>query len=248
MKKLLSIGLIFLSFACQNNEAEIKPDYLKIIQSLESTYREGIQAVKNSPKSNVYEASYDYLKENFYQGDVNINFADFEQKLKNANAKTKYEDIDLSFLTPTQQGLFSVYLNQIKNVNDIIEVSSITNNFNQLVIDSTLPEEQKYQLFTMSTAINVYSEVLIYGIELNDGGIFGGRTKCVDVKGALRAGVLGIITGAAAGAYTGGTAGTVVFPVVGTVTGAVAGGVVGGAFGFLSGVVMSVVQDVVFDC
>ena len=93
--------------------------------------------------------------------------------------------------------------------------------------------------------MKVGAEVLeeeISKIELN------GRVACIDVKGALQAGVLGLFGGAIYFGIQGAVAGSVVFPIVGTVTGGVGSAVVGGEFGFFGGVGQAIISDFLFNC
>jgi hypothetical protein len=166
---------------------------------------------------------------------------------ENANGRTKAEDFNT--FTWEQLELALPFIDNLYSINSLSEVNSISYDFTMQVANSTLSEQEKWGLFSLSSsAVNVayfidnggtqviYQELVQSLGDPNDPS-FGGRVKgcSVDWRGVWAGAVVGLAGGAASGAYVGCTGGTVVFPGLGTATGCVGGAVLGGATGFIGG-------------
>jgi len=245
MKKLLLIGLIIFLSACQENAVQKKQtDYDGLVTSLEATYKNTFAVALKSAPDNVYADTYSYLKQNYFKGDLQLDPNKLKALSSSGARISSASDLDLSFLTEEQKTLVIPFFDAILNQTDLSVVSDLTDQFNNAIISSLLNEEQKYQLFSIGTAIKVSIKVIE---DASTKSSSNGRVEKIDVKGALQAGVLGLATGAIGGCYTGATGGTVAFPLLGTATGCVGGAVLGGAMGFIGGVTMSIVQNLLFD-
>lgn len=179
-----------------------------------------------------------------------------------ANARTT-GTVDLStfeIYSEEQLALVQPFVNDLLNEENINEAKSKAISFQHSVINSTLTDDEKLQLLSVSTGVISFAEFVenggieevqnILSEELGTEGSPNGRVMgcSVDMRDVWAGAVVGAGVGAVSGGYTGATAGTVAFPIVGTVTGAVSGAVVGGAFGFVSGALTSVAASLITSC
>lgn len=256
MKKLaFSIFLLTLLFACQNDQVESlksKPNYSEITANLNKVYSNTFQVALKSNLKDVHAASFKYLISEFQITNLKLDPNKLIRENSNARAN-ETADLDLSYLTLDQQVIAQPFLNNVLSMDSESELSKIdllVNEFNQDVITSTLSEEQKLQLLSISSTVNAGVQIIADTIETHElKNIAGGRTNATrwDVRGALRSGVIGLGIGAIGGGKVGCAGGTVVFPGLGTATGCVGGAVIGGAVGFISGVAGSLLQDFIFN-
>lgn len=245
MKKFIfSIFLISLLFACQNDQVESlksKPNYLEITANLNKAYGNTFQVALKSKNS--LNAIKDYLKTEVYNGNINFDAIQFENRAGAARAKVN-EEIDISFLTAGQQLLAEPFLKSILSLDSLDNPSQaelIIQEFNQEVISSSLTEEEKYQLISIGSSIYAGVQIVakiseaISNQELKNSG---GRVAGIrwSTKDALRAGVQGLAAGGLSGLYVGCTGGTVALPGFGTAAGCVGGAVFGAAYGFVGGI------------
>lgn len=168
--------------------------------------------------------------------------AEVQKQIELAARVKSSDDLDLSFLSEGQLSLVAPLLNDLLDQADLSIASQKTNAFIYQVLVSSLGDEEKYQLLAMGIGIKSGIQTLLDVTSRT-----AKQQGEIDVKGALRAGVLGLTTGAVAGCYAGATAGTVTVPILGTAAGCVGGAVFAGAAGFVSGVGMSILQDLLFD-
>lgn len=177
-----------------------------------------------------------------------------------ANARTT-GTVDLSafeIYSESQLDLIQPFIDDLLDEEDLNVIKSKATTFQQSVVNSTLSDDEKFQLLVVSSGIISFAEFVDNGgIEQIQNALFesnqfqssNGRVMaCVDVKGALRAGVVDLAIGATVGGYVGATAGSFTVPIIGTVTGGVSGAVVGGAVGFVEGVTRSILTDLIFGC
>jgi hypothetical protein len=243
MKKIKSIVLLtFLLAACQENSVTKKEiDYHSVIANLEVAYNGAFSVALQSKPGHLYSNTYDYLKGNYFSGSYQFDPNEIKAKLNKTARISSADELDLSYLTEEQKTLTVPFLNSILNQDDLSAASLTADNFNNLVMQSTLSDLQKYQLLTIGTAVKAGIKVI------QDNTAKSSRIAArVDVKGALQSGVIGLASGAVGGCYTGATGGTVAFPGLGTATGCLGGAVIGGALGFIGGVVGSIAQDLLF--
>jgi len=246
MKKFLLIILLGLSFGCENNEVQkSQKDYSAIVNNLDLTHQNAFKAALSSDRKNVSSTTLKYLKENYYTSDIDLTSIIYKQ---NPSGRVNDTSLDLSFLTVEQELIARPFLEQVMSLDELTNINKIIFLFEKQISYSLLNEEQKYQLFSMSSLIKQGVQM----IKDAESGILVARSAGrvagkIDVKSALRAGVEGLLVGAIGGAYAGATAGTVVFPVIGTVTGAVGCAVVSGAIGFTTGVIGSIASQLFWD-
>lgn len=246
MKRLLLIALVGIAFSCGQNESQA-PDYSRMITSFDvtfkNTFHQTISSVsKKADLPNLPVVAAQYLKDNFYTGDVQFDVAEFQQTISIAGRVREDIALDLSFLTAGQQAIAGPFLQDVMQMEELTYMPHALFIYERQITNSLLTEVEKWQLFEISSLVRQAVQMIQ---DAQSGNV--SRTQVIDVKGALRAGVIGLAVGATAGAYAGATGGTVVFPVVGTVTGGVAGAVVGGAIGFVTGVAESILQNLLFD-
>ncbi len=156
--------------------------------------------------------------------------------------------------------LFQPFVDDLLNEENINEAKSKAVSFQHSVINSTLTEDEKLQLLSVSTGVISFAEFVekggiekvqnILSEELGKESPSNGRVMgcSVNMRDVMAGAIVGGAGGAIAGGYGGATAGTVAFPIVGTVTGGVGGAVVGGAFGFVSGALSSIAASLLTSC
>jgi hypothetical protein len=242
MKKIMFLALLAFASSCQKSEIEKKQvDYSGITASLEAMYNGAFAVALKSKPENVYSSTYKYLNQNYFTGDFKLSPIELKT-LTNARISSARE-LDLSFLSDEQRTLTIPFLDKIINSAELSVANDLANKFNNDITSSSLTEVEKYQLLSIGSAIKVGVKVIEDATsKVNSGG----RTEKIDVKGALRAGVLGLAGGAISGCVTGALGGTVALPLFGTAGGCVGGAVFGGAYGFVVGVGGSILQDLIF--
>lgn len=145
------------------------------------------------------------------------------------------------------------------NVSDPKDVASLSIDFNDKIANSKLNEDEKFELFALSSVSNSLAKFLTNGgvdviyaalSEKLNSEINGGRMQgcSVNWRNVWLGGVVGFFGGGAAGAYTGCTGGTVVLPGVGTAAGCVGGAVLGAAGGFIGASVSGVASEHLGSC
>jgi hypothetical protein len=165
---------------------------------------------------------------------------------------------DFSSFSEGQLNLAYPFMDILYEIEDLSLVSTKVSDFNALVSNSALTDNEKLGLYSLGAAADetanfiaygggvqiVYEDVLPYYGEIS------GRSKAcsVDMKSVWRGAVMGFFAGGASGAIAGCAGGTVVLPVVGTVTGCVGGAVFGAAGGFTGGALLAIIEEVVFKC
>jgi hypothetical protein len=244
MKKFLFVGLITIFSACQDSGIQKKQtDYKELATNLEITYTSAFTvALKSTPK-NVYSDTYNHLKQNFFKGDFQFNPNELRALASSGSRITSAGDLDLSFLTAEQKSLAVPFFDGVLSLTDISAVNSITDKFSSDIALSSLTEEQKYQLLSISAAVKVGAKFIQESIAKDSAN---GRSAKIDIKDALQDGVIGLGLGAARGCWIGATGGTVAFPGLGTATGCVGGAVMLGAVGFIGGVATSLLKQSIF--
>jgi hypothetical protein len=242
MKKILFVALLAFVSSCQKSEVEKKQtDYSSITANLEAMYNGAFAVALKSKPENVYSSTYKYLNQNYFTGDFKLSPIELKT-LTNARISSA-GDLDLSFLSEEQKALTIPFFDKILNSTELSIARDLANKFNNDIVSSSLPEVEKYQLLYIGSAVKVGAKVIEDAIsKVNSGG----RTEKVDVKNALRAGVVGLGIGAIGGCVAGAIGGTVTVPILGTATGCVGGAVFGGAYGFITGVGESILQDLLF--
>lgn len=239
MKKILLLLLVCISFSCQEDNIENQlPDYSSIITDLDLVLGRTFDAARKAPQENISETTLNYLKVNYYKSDFDL--SGIGSKLLARTGST----LDLSFLSPSQEAIARPFLEKVTEVEEISDLSVIIAQFENQVTYSSIPLEQKYQLFVMGSLVKQAGELIAtVQAELVAGKVNGE----VNVKQALRAGVESLAAGAVYGAYVGATGGTMTVPIVGTVVAGVGCAVVGGAVGFVTGVVGSIASQLFWD-
>lgn len=229
--------------ACQENTvSEKQVDFSNVVTSLESAYDNAFSVALASTPETVVSNTFNQLKDNYFKINIEIDPLEVQRQIESSARVTTSEDLDLSFLSAAQVSLVSPLLNDLLDQSDLSKASEKTNAFIDQVLISSLRDEEKYQLLAMGIGIKSGIKALF--------DIASGSAKQqgeIDVKGALRAGVMGLATGAISGCYGGATAGTFTVPILGTAAGCVGGAVFGAAAGFVGGVGMSILQDLLFD-
>ncbi len=244
MKRVFFIVLITIFSACQDNAVQKREtDYKEIAKNLEATFSGAFSVALKSSTDNVYSDTYSYLRANYFTGELDFNPNEIKGEMNKSARISSVNELDLSFLTNEQKVLAVPFLNNLLDQEDLAIVKGLTNSFNNDVASSSLSNEHKYQLLALGSAVGsavkIIEETLIKGSPV-------GRAQGVDVKGALQAGVIGLVGGAIVGGKAGCAGGTVAFPGLGTATGCVGGAVIGGALGFIGGVAESILQDIIF--
>lgn len=243
MKKLRFISLILLLAACQEGTVtENKVDFSKVATSLESVYQDAFSVALASKPENVFSNTFAQLKDNYFKINIDVDMLEVQKQIALAGRVKTSDDLDLSFLSQSQISLVAPLLNDLLDQEDLSEASQKTSAFIDQVLISSLSDEEKYQLLAIGIGIKSGIQTLFNITSSN-----AKQQGEVNVKNALRAGVVSLATGAIAGCYGGATAGTFTVPILGTAAGCVGGAVFGGAAGFVSGVGMSILQDLLFD-
>ena len=244
MKKTLLIFLAF-SFACENEVKDPAIDFTKITSLLDVKYASTFNStlgtnLKSNSENNrlAYYADFAETTLNSVE-DFYVNETDFTPLIEEdfIDAISQTPVLDLSFLTGQQEAIARPFLEDIMSQEELTYIDKKVWLFEKEITNSTLTSEQKYQLFSIASLIKQGVQV----IRDAEAGLLMATTagriaKTIDVKAALRDGVIGLGIGAVRGAYVGCTGGTVVFPGLGTATGCVGGAVIGGAVGFIAGV------------
>jgi hypothetical protein len=245
MKKLFLVAFIAATISCAQNDS-ISADYSDMIYSLDQTFAKTFEETLKSARTRadlekLPSVADGYLRSNFYSGQFNFSTVRFSDNTFGRSA----DDVqpDLSFLTYAQRQFAEPFLQEVMLMEDLHPIPHALYIFELQVTNSSLSVVEKWQLFEISSLVRQGAQTIQTALDENAGS---SRMKKIDIKNALRAGVIGLGVGAVGGAYAGATGGTVAFPVVGTVTGAVAGAVIGGAIGFVSGVAESILQDLLF--
>jgi len=241
MKKLSLIIFLGLLSACETSEVSEKCiDYSFVTENLNTVHKGVLDAALSGDHQNVYTSAYGFMKEHYFSGAFELDV----ESIKNSPSGRSNGNVDLSFLTIDQQNILQPFLQKIVSLDDVTEISGDVEDFNALVISSSLNNEQKYQLLAIASSVKISAEFIQDALIKQRS--LSGRTQAIDVKGALQAGVIGLGIGAVKGGYVGCTGGTVAFPGLGTATGCVGGAVIGGAVGFIGGVATSILQDLLF--
>ncbi|MFM8913461.1 MAG: hypothetical protein ACKOE6_11195, partial [Flammeovirgaceae bacterium] len=218
-------------------------DYKEITKNLDVTFNGAFSLALKSSTDNVYSDTYSYLQANYFTGNLEFNPNEIKREMNKSARIGSVNELDLSFLTNEQRVLAVPFLNNLLAQEDLEIVKGLANSFNIDVASSSLSNEHKYQLLALGSAVGsavkVIEETIIKASSV-------GRSQGVDVKGALQAGVIGLVGGAIVGGKAGCAGGTVAFPGLGTATGCVGGAVIGGALGFIGGVAESILQDIIF--
>jgi len=244
MRKSLLITLMAVLTACQENTLSSKQtDYVGHVTNLEATYHGAFAVAMKSTSNTRYTVTYDYLRNNYFSGSLQINSTEFGSQVASQKRASSIDDLDLSFLSEEQIILVAPFLNNILSQTDLSNADKLTDSFNNDIVLSALDEEHKYQLLAIGASIKAGIKIIEDASVQADSN---GRVERVNVKGALQAGVIGLVGGAVVGAKAGCAGGTVAFPGLGTATGCVGGAVIGGALGFIGGVAESIVQDLIF--
>lgn len=229
--------------ACQENTvSEKQVDFSKVATSLETAYDNAFSVALSSTPESVVSNTFSQLNDNYFKINIEIDPLEVQRQIESSARVASAEDLDLSFLSTAQVSLVTPLLNDLLNQNDLSRASEKTNAFIDQVLVSSLSDEEKYQLLAMGIGIKSGIKTL-FDVTSSSAKQQGE----VDVKGALRAGVMGLATGAISGCYGGATAGTFTVPILGTAAGCVGGAVFGAAAGFVGGVGMSILQDLLFD-
>jgi len=153
MKKLLFITLLGLSFACENTEIQKAPkDYSLLITNLDLTHKNAFKAAFNSDPENIPETTLGHLKENYYESDIDLGLGLNYLKQK-PSGRVQDEALNLSFLSPQQEAIARPFLENIMSLEELTYTDKIVWLFEKQVTNSTLNEEQKYQLFSMGSLV-----------------------------------------------------------------------------------------------
>ncbi|GIV38292.1 MAG: hypothetical protein KatS3mg033_0092 [Thermonema sp.] len=178
----------------------------------------------------------------------------------------KYKDeyfIDLSTFdvyNERQLVLLQPFIDNIMNESDMNKVKSEAIAFQLSVINSTLSNNEKVQILSLTTCIISFVEFIegggiekvqeILAEEMEAKPFSNGRNMgcSVNTRSVLAGAVVGFMQGAIGGCYAGAAGGTVTFPIVGTVTGCVSAGMVGGAIGFATGAVTGIITELITSC
>ncbi|GIV36402.1 MAG: hypothetical protein KatS3mg032_0781 [Cyclobacteriaceae bacterium] len=190
--------------------------------------------------------------------DFSSNYGELRLPDHFANAR-KNGTVDLStfeIYSEDQLALVQPFVDDLLNEEDLNATKSKAISFQQSVVSSTLSDDEKIQLLTLSTGVISFAEFV------EDGGIdlianeldiiysSNGRVQgcSVSSRNVLASAVVGLAGGAATGGYVGATAGTFTVPILGTAVGGVGGAVFGGAAGFVSGLISGVAAELLTSC
>ncbi len=193
--------------------------------------------------------------------DFATNYGELRLPDQLANVRTT-GTVDLStfeIYSEDQLALVQPFVDDLLNEEDLNATKSKAISFQQSVVSSTLSDDEKIQLLTLSTGVISFAEFV------EDGGIdlianeldityssnsSNGRVQgcSVSSRNVLASAVVGLAGGAATGGYVGATAGTFTVPILGTAVGGVGGAVFGGAAGFVSGLISGVAAELLTSC
>ena len=203
---------------------------------------------------------HDYLTVHFYNRVENATFKLQDQRPVFTRT-SRASEIEVP-LTAEQIRLTEPFIQDVWTRENTSGLTEAVDDYEMRVAKSDLPEDQKWELFTIGETVRVTAEFInkgglsLIGDAVEDAvdksGSKGARLNpgddCIRAKDILQGAVLSGFVGAAVGGFYGATVGTFTVPVVGTATGAVGGAVFGFAEGFIGAVIGGTAQQVIFNC
>jgi hypothetical protein len=236
-----------VSISCENLDFDSdQTKFSDLTDNLRVNYSSAFNIALSSSSENSANNTLDYFNGSYLNKNLHFDVNIFKKE-QVSGRQNSIEGLDFSFLSSDEKVIAIPFFELITNIDDLSSAEGIVQSARVQTINSNLSDESKYKLLSYISVIEIGIEIIQEKVENYSNA--NGRTKaCVDVKGALRAGVTDLAIGAVVGGYAGATAGTFTVPVIGTVTGGVAGAVVGGAVGFVEGVTRSILTDLIFGC
>ena len=280
MKKPIIFSLIILMSSCSQHEIPENsiPNYDLIIQGLEDMHTsnlnfafENLNSVLSKQKKSLIldenKLSKSAFLENsisFFNDQLFINDSYFEMfeesRIIDEELNSRVLNFDLTYYSGFNQAQKSIaqpFVNNIlNNVFNSYQANSYVTNFNNQVINSTLSEEEKLELLSLSSATSSLGVFIDNnGVQLMSNFIqtlgyepYRLQGCSVSFRNVWTSGVVGFFGGGISGGVIGCGGGTVVLPGVGTVTGCVGGAVFGATYGFVSGSVAGVASELISTC
>lgn len=275
---LIILSIVFITSACQEDQPSIQKNYENQIEGLNDLYSASLNTISSqfgnisynavdevsSMTKNVIVHSAEFIDTQYFidhefsKNEIDL-IAENSTSLLTSNSSARILHsglIDNGYYTPEQIELLEPFIEQLLSDNFLSNAKQVVESFNQIVINSDLSNERKFELLSVGAAAKASADFLnnggvhVIASELDIAYSSNGRVLgcSVSSRNVLASAVVGLAGGAATGGYVGATAGTFTVPILGTAAGGVGGAVFGGAAGFVGGLISGVAAELITSC